>query len=745
MHRPNFTERLATLSVHRPWRVIAVWVVALLLGVVAAAGIGEVLTTDMAFNADTDSSRADRLITDRLGAEPKRELVVVQSSSRSVEDPAFRALVTQLTAQLRAMPGSVAKVTDVFESGDPSLISSDHHATLVPVILAEGQAPELARPILALTQSYDGKDGFTVVTGGDGSVTRAFSDTAEQDLQKAEMLGMPIALLVLAVVFGALMAAGVPIALSVVAIIIAVGITALIGREFELSTFVLNMITMIGLAVGIDYSLLVVQRFREERRGGLERDAAIIHAGGTASRAVVFSGLSVIAALFGLLIVPDSVFRSIAAGAIVVVIVALLAATTLLPAMLRLLGDRVDRLQVRIPGAARASSGSASQAFWTKATGLVLRHPVVSVIVSVAFLLAAAAPYLSIELGSTGVTGLPAQTSAARAFTILNRDFNAGMLAPTLIVVEADRVGDAGPQSDVARLDARLATDSDFGVPSVQRSADGTLEVISVPIKGDSGSDQARSAIRRLRGEYVPAAFISGSAIALVTGATAMNMDYADVIARYTPVVFAFVLGLSFIILLVVFRSIVVPLKAILMNLLSVGAAYGLMVIVFQDGFGADFFGFQKVERIETWIPLFMFAVLFGLSMDYHVFLLSRIRERFDETADNLASVTFGVRTTAGMITGAALIMVSVFSGFAAGHLAMFQQVGFGLAVAVMLDATIVRTVLVPASMTLLGDLNWYLPSWLGWLPKVSIDGREGFAQPFVNATGPTPELGGAQ
>ena len=717
------TERLAAFSAHRPWLVIAFWTVALAVAAVSATGIGGVLTTDMKFYVDKESQHADQLMKQRLGEEPKREFVVVQSDSQKVSDQAFQAVVGQLTGQLRAMAGSVAAVTNTFETGDSSLISPDGSTTLIPVVLKDGEAAELVKPILALTKSYDGKDGFTVVAGGDGSISRAFTDTSEKDMQTAEVIGMPIALVVLAVVFGALVAAGVPLALGMLSILIAIGITALIGRAFGLSTFVLNMISMIGLAVGIDYSLLIIQRFREERRRGLERDAAIAHAGATATRAVVFSGLTVIVALCGLLVVPDSVFRSLAVGAIVVVVVAILASTTLLPAALRLLGDRVDTLRIRIPGLSRGSSTNVGGGFWGRTTNLVTGHPAASIAASVALLLAAATPYLAIKLGSSGVTVLPAETSAARAFAILNSEFNAGMLSPARIVVDAPNVLSPRVNDEIGALRAALAADAEFGPPAVRYAPDQSLAVISVPIKGDPNGDLANAAISRLRKQYIPSAFASGQARAFVSGQTATTADYREVIGHYTPIVFTFVLGLSFVILLVVFRSIVVPIKAIVMNLLSVGAAYGLMVLVFQEGVGAQLFGFRQVDRIEAWVPLFMFAVLFGLSMDYHVFLLTRIREHFDETHDNLASVAFGVRTTAGMITGAALIMVSVFAGFAAGQLTMFQQMGFGLAVAVILDATIVRTVLVPASMALLGDLNWYLPSWLGWLPKISVEG----------------------
>jgi putative drug exporter of the RND superfamily len=716
------TERLARFSTRRPWTVVGAWVVLLIAAGLAATGVGSVLTTDQKVYAETDSLKADNLLSEKMAGEPEREYIVVQSQTRTIDDPAFKAEVGNIVTQVRALTAQTANVTSVYDGGTTGLVSADGRTALVPVVL-KGEAAESVKPILKIVNAADGKDGFTVVTGGKGSISNAFSETSQSDLESAEVFGLPIALVVLVLVFGALVAAGLPLILGLLAIVVAVGVTAVVGQAVELSVFAVNVITTMGLAVGIDYSLIIVQRFREERRKGLDRDAAIIRAGATANRAVLFSGMTVIVALSGLLLVPDSIFRSLAIGAIFVVVAAIAAALTLLPAVLRLLGDRVNTLALRVPWRRRDRATREPGAFWARTTAFVTKHAVLSVVVSVGLLLAAAAPYAGIKIGNSGVGVLPADTSAPRAFAILDEEFNAGLLAPADIVVSAPNVNNATVGKAIANLEARFATDPVFGAATVQVNAAHDLALVSVPIKGDSQSEVAHQAVARLRREYIPAAFSGSGAEVYVTGNTAKTDDYKSIIDRYTPIVFAFVLGLSFVILLLVFRSIVVPIKAVIMNMLSVGAAYGLMVLVFQHGVGNGVFGFRQVDRIEAWVPLFMFAITFGLSMDYHVFVLSRIREHFDQTGDNSAAVAFGVRTTAGMITGAALIMVAVFGGMASGQLAMFQQMGFGLAVAVAIDATIVRTVLVPASMTLLGKWNWYLPSWLGWLPEVDIEG----------------------
>ncbi|MFP5319777.1 MAG: MMPL family transporter, partial [Acidimicrobiia bacterium] len=523
----------------------------------------------------------------------------------------------------------------------------------------------------------------------------------------------------------------------IAAIAIAVGLVAVAGQVSEFSFFVTNMITMMGLAVGIDYSLFVVSRYREERARGLDKLDAIEASGATASRAVLFSGMTVVLALAGMLIIPTTIFRSLAAGAIFVVVVAVLATMTLLPAVLGLLGDRVNKGRIR----RKATVGGIGRpgGFWDKVTHAVMGRPVASLAIGVFVLLAAAYSWTDMRTGFSGVSTLPDSFESKQAFEALAKDFSGGLSSPVEIVIDG-RIDDPAVQAGINSTQAALGADARFGPSHVEVNEARDLALISAPINGDPSSKAAVDSIDYLR-DVVDRNFDGTPARGLVGGETAFNKDFFDLTDRYMPIVFAFVLGLSFILLTVAFRSVVVPIKAILLNLLSVGAAYGLIVLVSQKGVGADLLGFQQVEVIEAWLPLFLFSVLFGLSMDYHVFLLSRIREHYDQTGDNTGSVAYGLRTTAGIITGAALIMVAVFGGFASGELVMFQQMGFGLAAAVLIDATIVRSVLVPASMKLLGNRNWYLPKWLDWLPNVTVEGPH--TQPVPAATDAKPEPAG--
>ncbi len=722
-------ERLARFSVRRPWTVVGIWVAVLVLSGFSASMVGDVLTTNGENYEKTESVRAEDLLEERLwGVIPGTETIVIQSDGETFDEPGYQALIAQMTTELRALTDDVASVTNAIEEPDVVPVSDDGRTTLIEVELAGDRldAADHSDGLVEIVAAQNGLNGFTVVPLGDGSTSEAFTKQAESDFQKSEIYGIPVAIIILLIVFGALVAAGLPLFLGIFSIVVAIGVAAIVGRAFELSIFMVNFVTTMGMAVGIDYALLIIKRFREERANGLSRDEAIIRSGGTASRAVLFSGIAVVIALFGMVIVPNSIFRSLGIGAILVVAAAVVAALTLLPAVLRLIGDKVNSVRVRIPGRARRTTpvGAVTEGgFWDKAVRQVMAHPWVSVTLSAGLLIAAAVPYFTMQLGWSGVSTLPEDQEARQAYDILDEEFSVGLSAPARIVITANDVNATAVTEGRKRLIATLGTDERFGEATIETNDAGNLTLISVPIDGDPQSNRAIDAVRDLRNEYVPNAFRGVNAEVLVGGAAAAGIDDTDAIAEWTVPVFAFVLGLSFIILLVVFRSIVVPLKAIVMNLLSVGAAYGLMVLVFQHGIGNELFGFQEVERIEAWIPLFMFATLFGLSMDYHVFLLTRIREHFDHTGNNAESVAFGVRATASMITGAAAIMIAVFGGFAQGDLVAFQQMGFGLAMAVFLDATIVRVVLVPASMELLGDKNWYLPSWLTWLPRVHVEG----------------------
>jgi RND superfamily putative drug exporter len=692
-------------------------------GWISASLLSGVLTNDIEFTNDPESARAERLIEERLRAEPVTELFIIRSEQTGVTDPEFRAKVDDLREDILALgPSVVSGASTYYESSDEALVSIDGHATLMPVVLAGtvDEAAEHVDEIQAIVGAANQAPGYEILVAGEATALEDWKALGERDMRRGESIGVLVALAVLAAVFGAVVAALLPIALAVAAIALAIATVALVGQAFDFSFFVTNMITMMGLAVGIDYSLFIVSRYREERAAGAERLDAVALAGRTASRAVLFSGGTVVLALTGMLIIPTSIFRALALGAIFVVVFAVAASLTLLPATLALLGDRVNAIRLRRKARVGAPQGGR---FWNRVSGGVMARPVVSLVLSAGVLLAAGASYFGMDVGFSGVSTLPDDLPTKQAFQTLAEDFSGGATAPVEIVV-AGNLSAAEVQGGIDRVRDILAGDKGFGPSTVETSQAGDLAVISAPVAGDPAGEEAMAAVDRVREEYVPRAFGgTASAEVLVGGDPAMMADFIDQTETYMPIVFIFVLGLSFLLLTVAFRSVVVPLKAIAMNLLSVGAAYGLIVLVFQKGFGAGVFGFQQVEAIEPWLPLFLFSILFGLSMDYHVFLLSRIRERFDHTGNNAESVAYGLRTTGSIITGAALIMVAVFWGFAAGDMVSFQQMGFGLGVAVLMDATIVRSVLVPSTMRLLGNANWYLPRWLEWLPRVNVEG----------------------
>jgi RND superfamily putative drug exporter len=741
--------------------MVATWVV-ILIAAFAVQGFAPLeTTTNTELLNNPESTRGWDLLEEHGIREERSgaETIILRSNTSTVEDPEFRETVQRVTDAVRAEDDIVASATNTYELAeqDPqaagSLVSADGTTTIIPVNLAGSLEDAVANGADFIEIVHDQRvaaPGFEILTVGDASLNEEINTIVEEDLARGEGIGAGVAFVVLLLVFGALVAALVPIVLAAIAIMISFGLSALVSQAFELSTTVTTIITMIGLAVGIDYALFVVDRYREERRRGAARLEAVTLAGGTASRAVVFSGLTVVVALAGLLIVPNNIFRSLGLGAILVVIVAVIATLTLIPAIISLLGDKLDwprrrRYDAETTARQRAYDHETIHAgFWGRITRVVMRRPVISLIAAVGLLLACATPYLNYEPGVGGVSSLPDELEAKRAFTILSDDFSAGLVSPVEIVVEG-AIDDPSVQDGIATLQGSLAdaTTADgqplFGTATVTTSTDNRAALISVPLKVAPDDPAANAAIEQLRNDTIPPIerAMPGSQM-LVTGTTANNVDFLATNDTYTPIVFTFVLGLSFLLLLVVFRSLVVAAKAIAMNLLSVGAAYGLLVWVFQEGNLTGFFGFQQVEAIEAWIPLLLFTILFGLSMDYHIFLLSRIREAYDQSHSNAESVAVGLQRTARIITGAALIMVAVFAGFAAGRISFLQQAGFGLGVAVLLDATIVRSILVPSAMALLGDRNWYLPRWLRWLPDVRVEG------PAIQGSRSLPEASAA-
>jgi uncharacterized membrane protein YdfJ with MMPL/SSD domain len=717
------TDSIARACGRHPWRVIAVWIG----GVVAALACAGLLlsgrlTTDGAPTNKPDSRRAKDTIEQAFPPKARREetdLMVVHSIRYSTADRRFRAFVANLVRQTRAAPG-VASARSYLASNDPSLVSRDRHATLIPI-----DVPDKADigKVMAIVDREHPNPNFAVSITGTDTLNHDFNDLSQHDLKTGELrFGLPAALIVLVLVFGAVVAGLVPLLMAIVSIIVALGLTALLAQTAGLSVFIVNMLTGMGLALGIDYSLFIVSRYREERGRGREKLDAITASGATASRAVLFSGSAFVVAMLGMLIVPSSIMQSLATGAILVGIVSVLAALTLLPAMLGLIGDHVNALRIPFLGSRPIEKTNPEGRFWRRIVEGVQRQPTVSLIATVTLLLVLASPILGLHIGARGVASLPDRFPSKQGYKALQQSFPVATANPAQIVV-AQGGADPAVRTALVRLQAQLASDPRFGPGQIVRSTSGEQALLSAPVRGDSAGDPARAAVQDLRAHLIPTAFAGTGATVYVGGDTAENVDYVNSVSNPAPYVFVLVLGLTFILLTIVFRSIVISATAVALNLLSVGAAYGLLVLVFQHGVGARLLGFSHASTIEAWVPLFLFSVLFGLSMDYQVFLLSRIRERYLESGDTREAVAWGVASTARIITGAALIIVVVFIGFAMGDLIMFQQMGFGVAVALLIDATVIRSVLVPAAMTLLGKWNWYLPRWLHWLPEVHIEG----------------------
>ncbi|MGH2596313.1 MAG: MMPL family transporter, partial [Actinomycetota bacterium] len=692
-------ESLARASSRHPWRVIGIWGVLFLVMIgVTGTLLSGVLNNDISFTSRPESIKAQEVIdkeftTAQLGK--STEYVIVQSDSLTVDDPAYQTYVGQLQSALAAKTDLLAAPpTTYYDAAQSSpqaaagLVSKDKHYTLIPVAITEDSTATVDG--LRETLAGNTADGFTTQLAGQATLNADFTTIAEEDARKGESIGIMVALIVLVVVFGAIVAALVPIGMAIVAIAIALGITALVGQLVEFNLFVTNIISMIGLAVGIDYSLFIVSRFREERKKGFEKLDAIGAAGATANRAVFFSGMTVVLALLGMFIIPTTIFRALAAGAIFVTLVSIASSMTLLPAVLAKLGDRINwpRLSKR---ARLDTPHDVPGGFWDRIARSVMKRPWVYLVVSVGILLWLGSFFFQLNKGSsTNVNQLP-DVPAKAAFLTLEKEFAGGLTDPAEIVITGD-VQTPEAQAAITKLQDEIAQNPSFSANTqIVTAQDGSAVKVSAFFKGETQNDSAIAAIRGLRTDEVPTAFAGVKGVeVLVGGNSAIFTDFLSVTDSYQWIVLAFVLGLSFLLLLVVFRSLILPIKAIIMNLLSVAAAYGAVTLVFQKGVGIDFFNaigfnFHQSDAIEAWLPLFLFSILFGLSMDYHVFLLSRIREEYDKTHDNTEAVAYGLRTTAGIITGAAVIMVCVFIGFASGRLGPLQQMGFGLAVAVFM------------------------------------------------------------
>ena len=714
------TERLARASAAHPKRVLGLWGVAVIAALALVATSLHGLTSTAHVVGTPDSTKAANLIATAFPPTPAdyahqiTDVVVVSSDRNSTSSPGFRSFVGGLVQQIEAT--GKARSVRSYLAGNRQLVSANGHATLIQLVVPTDGA---VKRIVSLVQHDNGSSGFAVSITGLRSADNDFGVQSQRDLENGELaIGLPAALVVLMLVFGAVVGGLVPVLMALLSILVGLGVIAALTQAFTLSVFVVNMLTGMGLALGIDYSLFVVSRYREERLRGRVKEEAIARAGATASRAVLFSGGTFAVALIGMLLVPTTILRSLAAGAIVVGVVSVAAALTLLPALLSLLGDRVNALRVPFVGRGLGQVERLEGRMWRAIVERVLARPAAYLTVTVALLLAAAVPIFSLHIGSNGVSTLPNSLPSKQGFLAAQRYFPAQSPYPAQVVEQG-----GGPRAVVLLhdLETQLRSNPSFGIGSIQVAGSGDVAMLRLPVRGDSNSPAAVAAVRGLRTLAQRELAPTGASVH-VGGHTAELADYYDAVTGPTPYVILFVLGLSMIVLTIAFRSIVVALVSIALNLLSVGAAYGLLTLVFIKGVGTSLLGFQHVAVVDAWVPLFLFSVLFGLSMDYQVFLMSRIKERYDQGATTRDAVAAGIASTARIITGAALIIVVVFIGFARGQLVMFQQMGFSVAVALLIDATIIRSIVLPSMLAILGRRSWYLPHWLDWLPRVELD-----------------------
>ncbi|HVY96554.1 MAG TPA: MMPL family transporter [Solirubrobacterales bacterium] len=699
--------------------------------VVLALALGGALGTKTLKDSESqvgESGRAERTLE---GAFPTAAEETVLVQARLGRDAgSLRAGVAEVEERL----GKLAFVHDLqgpYAAGNEGQLSADGRSALVQFRIPENERVEptekVAGALAAVAAAQKRHPDLRIEEVGSASAEKAISKSLGDDFSKAEITSLPITLLILVIVFGALVAAGVPLLLALTAVAATIGLLGPISHVFgPVAEQISSVVLLIGLAVGVDYTMFYLRREREERAAGRGERASLEAAAATSGRAVLVSGFTVMVAMAGMYIAGDKVFASFATGTILVVAVAMVGSLTVLPAILAWLGDRVEKGHVPLVG--RLKSGGEGSRVWSALIDRVLRRPLLAGGLALGALVVLAIPAFGLRTSNTGVDGLPKDLPIVRTYDRVEAAFPGGE-EPAQVVVKAADVT-APPVAGAIRELRReaLADSGSFGSPISQRvSADRTVAELQVPLAGDGTDARSNAALEELRGKLVPAAFAAApQAEVAVGGNTASSKDFNDLLSERVPWVFAFVLGAAFLLLLVSFRSLVIPVTAIGLNLLSVGAAYGIVVWIFQEGHLEGLLGFQSSGAITSWLPLFLFVVLFGLSMDYHVFILTRIREAYDRGMPTDEAIAHGLKTTAGVVTSAAAVMVAVFAIFATLSFLDFKQMGIGLAAAILIDATVIRGVLLPATMKLLGERNWYLPRWLQWLPRLG----EGAATP---------------
>jgi len=668
------------------------------------------------------AGQAERVLSRPGVVQPASETVLIQarSGTRTVAaDPEIRRAIRQVTAALGAMPKVATGIESPLSPGGGKLISRDGRSALVTFNLAgnPNNADQTVVPAeRAVAAVQAAHPGLRVAESGQASVGRATNNIISSDFRRAEVTSVPITLVLLLCVFGALIAAGIPLLLAVTSVVTAISLLAIPSRWLPIDSTTSSVVLLVGMAVGVDYSLFYLRREREERAAGADTYTAVRRAAATSGRAIVVSGLTVMISLSGLFLTGIDVFSGLAVGTIMVVGVTVLGSLTALPAALSLLGSWVDR--GRIPFLGRRRTAARPSKVWGALARRVVAKPVLFGGVAALALAALAVPALSMRLAEPGFRELPANIPVVQSLLATQKAFPGGP-SPAEVVVTGDNLTGPAVRHAITALQGRAATSTLLRQPvTTALLGHDQVMVVSVPLAGGGTDATSNRALAQLRDQALPATLgkVSGINYA-VTGMTAGNHDFDAQLTAALPLVFVFVLGLAFLVLMVSFRSVFIPLTSIALNLLSIGAAYGVLTLVFQDGHLHGPLGFSPYGGIVPWMPLFMFVLLFGLSMDYHVFILSRIRELRLRGIPTREAIATGIGASAGVVTSAAVIMVAVFSIFATLSVIEFKMIGIGLATAILIDATVVRGVLMPAAMSLLGERNWYLPRWLAWLP----------------------------
>ncbi|HVN60266.1 MAG TPA: MMPL family transporter [Gaiellaceae bacterium] len=715
----NLAARMGRWSAGHRKTAIFGWLAFVVLALVLGMQVGT-RQIDNADNNTGQAHRADHILKGAGFDSAKRfeEYILVQSKTHTASDPAFRAAVRDAIAATAATPAA-DHVRSPYAPSNAAQITKDGHAAYVAFYLEGDQTAaykDVDKVLAAVGTAQKANPGFSIRESGEASAGKAIDAMFNRQLAQAGELSLPLTLIILLVVFGAAVAAGIPLLLAISAVLATLGLLALPSHLIPMDQSVSAVVLLVGLAVGVDYSLFYLKREREERAAGRGPEASLEVAAATSGRAVLISGFTVIIAMAGMFLSGDKTFMSFAVGTMIVVAVAMLGSLTVLPALLSALGDRVEK--GRIPLLGRLRRGSEPQA-WKAVLRPVLAHPVWAAAASAGVLIALAIPAFSLHTSITGLDALPKSVSEVRVLDDFQRLYP-GSPEPAIVAVKAKSVDAPAVRRGIEQLLAKANASPQMHDAQVQEiSADRTVAEIAVALAGKGTDSTSTAALHTLRDEIIPSTIgaVPDTQVA-VTGQTAATADFNSLMKSRAPLVFGFVLLFAFLLLLASFRSIVIATKAILLNLLSVGAAYGILVMVFQWGWGENLLNFQSNGGITSWLPIFLFVILFGLSMDYHVFILSRIREAYDRGLSTEKAVEHGITTTAGVVTSAAVVMVGAFLVFVTLPIVDMKEMGVGLAAAVLIDATLVRAVLLPATMKLLGDWNWYLPNWLGWLPR---------------------------